>query len=285
VSRVLVLILLVAFLLALIALGLAYWRPARFESISASSAGIFDPARATPIVAAAIQEFSSSSALALALSSTTIPLKIVSGTVIRSNGLAFTAPWTNPPNEKTSSPNSLFTLFDFGHGEIVETFSSSVSLSPIADRAEAAFLKGLDQEHPGTAALIKSANSSDFDSNFDFIRASLNSTPEDLIASSTPSKTVLAATAFLPVKTTLFQFLSADFLPVTRVAKIYSFVTPIVRGFEFDGSFTAGTTTYAVSHLLVFGSNDRAHDLLVQGATGSEIDILLSSLGLETASR
>jgi hypothetical protein len=167
----------------------------------------------------------------------------------------------------------------------VETFASSTSLSPIADRAEAAFLMGFDQEHSGAADLIESTYSSVFDSNYDFIRASLNSSPNDLLASSTPSAAILAATAFLPVKVTLIQFLSTDFLPVTRVTAIYSFATPIAKGFEFDGSFAVGTTTYSVCHFLVFGSDDRAHDLLVQGATGSEIDSLLSSLSLDVASR
>jgi hypothetical protein len=258
-------------------------RDLRGSQSGLNSVDIFEPTKANSVIASAVRELASSSALALIPEPMGVPPQINSGTIIQSNNLIFDTPWTSPPVEKTSTPRASFTFFNFGSGRIIETFASGASLSLIADGAKLSFLQGLHRESQSTASSVQGPYGHGFASNYDFVNAALNTTPSDLaLNTSTLPDAVLAATAFLPTKNALMRSLATDLLPVQNVSAIRSFATPFVRGFEFDGTLSVATATYAISHILIFDASDTAHDLLVQGGTDSQINGLLSSLRVQT---
>lgn len=254
----------------------------QFQPHQTSSPGMFDPAKVHDLVQSAIQRYATSSSLFILPTQIAIPTATVASANSLSfsyYGMTFEVPWTNMPSSKTSSPNGLFTILNFGSGKIVEAFSASSSIAPIAEGAASAFLAGLATENPGAATSIRNAYSSSFQTNYDFVQAALGSSPAQLSLDDSALQTsVVIATAFLRVKESLIASLAADILPVQRLSAIHSFMTPTINGFEFDGSLSVGTTTERVSHFLIFDSKDKAHDILLQGASPSELGFVLASL-------
>lgn len=240
-----------------------------------------NPRKADPFIQAAIQQYSGSPQLniapkALALS----PVDTAGYQLYSYDGINFAAPWKSRPVVKVSQPDGLLTFLYFSNNEkVIEIFASSSSISPLVGGALSAYLTGSTQGGPFTSSAWKSLYGTSLQSNYGFISLSLNSSPVQL--SLVPADVVtstLLATGLLPTKADIFQFLGQDLLPTQNISAIYDFSNTFVRGFEFVGDVTYGTTTQAVAHILLFDSHDRPFNLLTVGTTQMEDDFIMSTL-------
>jgi hypothetical protein len=281
----------VAFLVVLIVLAVSvvYYfshfshqphNPEVHANINIQNRNGIDPQKAGTLIQAAIQQYSASSELYVMPESIVIPVNASSYQSYSYYGMSFSVPWRSQPVIQISQPSKLLTLLHFSNNrEIVEVFASSSSISPIAGGALSSYLAGLNQGNALTSNAWKTFYGETLQSNYRFINASLDSSPDRLsLDDANLVSSTLAATGLLVTKAGILKFLAQDILPTQNISAIYKFANSSVRGFEFVGTITNKMITKNVAHFLFFDPQDQPFNLLTVGATQDEDNFILSTL-------